>query len=146
MFGNFARWNEPSRDSGSSQDPGPGNPGNPGNPGYPVSGLMSSSQSKKADYKVVNASPDFESSSPQRYPSSLVFESSMEILGCLFSNLKNNHTIGHLRVKGIRSKFTRALTKYKRPKMKRDAQQKCSFFQKKTAFCISFHFQPFVFC
>ena len=84
MFGNFARWNEPSRDSGSSQDPGPGNPGNPGNPG---SGLMSSSQSKKADYKVVNASPDFESSSPQRYPSSLVFESSMEILGCLFLNL-----------------------------------------------------------
>ena len=84
MFGNFARWNEPSRDSGSSQGPGPGNPGNPGNPG---SGLMSSSQSKKADYKVVNASPDFESSSPQRYPSSLVFESSMEILGCLFLNL-----------------------------------------------------------
>ena len=102
MFGNFARWNEPSRDSGSSQDPGPGNPGNPGNPGYPVSGLMSSSQSKKADYKVVNASPDFESSSPQRYPSSLVFEFSMEILGCLFLNLKNNHTIGHLRVKCIR--------------------------------------------
>ena len=81
MFGNFARWNEPSRDSGSSQDPDPGNPGypgNPGNPGYP--GLMSSSQSKKADYKVVNASPDFESSSPQRYPSSMVFESSMETL------------------------------------------------------------------
>ena len=83
MFGNFARWNEPSRDSGSSQGPGPGNPGNPGNPGSPdYPGLMSSSQSKKADYKVVNASPDFESSSPQRYPSSLVFESSVEILGC----------------------------------------------------------------
>jgi hypothetical protein len=103
MFGNFARWNEPSRDSGGSQGPGPGNPGNPG---YPGSGLMSSSQSKKADYKVVNASPDFESSSSQRYPSSLVFECSMEILGCLFLNLKNNHTIGHLRVKCIRPKFT----------------------------------------
>ena len=88
MFGNFARWNEPSRDSGSSQGPDPGNLGNPGNPGYPVSGLMSSSQSKKADYKVVNASPDFESSSPQRYPSSRVFEFSMEILGCLVLNLK----------------------------------------------------------
>ena len=84
MFGNFARWNEPSRDSGNSQGPSPGNPGDPGSPGSPGSGLMSSSQSKKADYKVVNASPDFESSSPQRYSSSLVFESSMESLGCFF--------------------------------------------------------------
>jgi len=80
MFGNFARWNEPSRDSGSSQDPGPGNPGNPG---YPGSGLMSSSQSKKADYKVVNASPDFESSSPQRYPSSLQPPPSMPLVEML---------------------------------------------------------------
>ena len=87
MFGNFARWNEPSRDSGNSQGPSPGNPGDPGSPGSPGnpgSGLMSSSQSKKGDYKVVNASPDFESSSPQRYSSSLVFESSMESLGCFF--------------------------------------------------------------
>ena len=45
--------------------------------------------------------------------------------------------------------LAKALSKYKRPKMKRDARghQKCSLFQKKTAFLagISFLFRPFVF-
>ena len=48
MFGNFARWNEPSRDSGTEM-----------------------SSSKKADYKVVNASP----AESSKHSSSLVFES-----------------------------------------------------------------------
>ena len=47
--------------------------------------------------------------------------------------------------------YIKALTKYKRPKMIRDARQKCSLFlhfsQKKTVFLagISFNFWPFVF-